>query len=330
MKAILKTLFTLVVVLFIAAIAFYFWAKSAVLSEEAYNQEISYDVILPEKNDSLITVMTYNLGYLSGMTNNLAVRPSRDFYKKNEEKILQLLSQTHPDLVGFQEIDYGSQRSYDVNQHEYIAKGLYPYTVQAVNWDKRYVPFPYYPPKVHFGRVLSGQSIMSKFPLEKSERIVLQEVASQPFYYKAVYLNRLLQTVKVNCPLKMITFMNVHAEAFDQETRQAHLDYVYAKFWEAAAEGAVILVGDFNSDPGYKDSAVAHFLNDRRIGSAAVEQGQGAVMQVPKTYPSDMPKERLDYIFFTTKDFELINSKILTEYGQVSDHLPCMATLRVK
>lgn len=328
MKKLIRYFFYIILLLIFAAVVFYLWAKSPVLSSDAYNQEISYDVTVPVNNDSLLTVMSYNIGYLSGMTNNLAVRPSRHFYLKNEELIRQKLTETYPDLVGFQEIDYGSQRSYDVNQHEYIAKGLYPYTVLSVNWDKRYVPFPYYPPKVHFGRVLSGQSIMSKYPLERSERVVLQEVASQAFYYKAIYLNRLLQIVKVRHPLGLITFMNVHAEAFDQETRKAHIGYVYAKFWEAAAEGAVILVGDFNSDPTYKDSEILRFLNDKRIGSAAM--GISTLAQTPKSYPSDAPKERLDYIFFTAKDFELINSEILSSYGVISDHLPCLATLRFK
>lgn len=327
MKKNLKIFLAALVFLVTAAITFYFWAKSSVLSEVNYNQDIAYQVESPRKNDSIISVMTYNVGYLSGMTNNLAVRPSQDFYHQNETAILAKLKSTTPDLVGFQEIDYNSKRSYHTDQHTLIGQELYPYTVKSVNWDKRYVPFPYYPLKVHFGKVLSGQSMMSKYPLENSKRIVLEEVASQPFYYKALYLNRLLQVATVKHPLGAITFMNVHAEAFDQATRKAHIDFVYERFWEAAQKGPVILVGDFNSDPNYENSAILKFLADERIGHAASGTVSGTIL--PRTYPSNNPKERLDYIFFTLSDFELVDSKVVSTYETISDHLPCIAKLRI-
>lgn len=330
MKRIFNVFLIALLVLVSALTAFYFWAKSPVISSEKYNEMIPYQVVTPANNDSLITVMSYNIGYLSGMTNNLAVRPTRAFYRDNEKQALHLFAEIYPDLVGLQEIDYDSKRSYHLDQHKYIAEKLYPYTVKAVNWDKRYVPFPYFPPKVHFGRVLSGQSIMSRYPLENPQRTVLQEVAAQPFYYKALYLSRLLQIVKVKHPQGDITFMNVHTEAFEQSTRKKQIEFIYARFWEAAAQGPVILVGDFNSDRNYKESAIMQFLNDKRIGSAATPN-PSSTMQTQHSYPSDAPTERLDYIFFTASDFELLDSKIVNSQETIiSDHLPCIATLKLK
>ncbi|PVX51848.1 endonuclease/exonuclease/phosphatase family metal-dependent hydrolase [Balneicella halophila] len=326
MKKILKYLLIALVVLILAIVGFYFWAKSPTLPYEQYKQEISYKVELTTQNDSIITVMSYNIGYLSGMTNNLAVRPKREFYKENETLAIQYFSDLHPDIVGFQEIDYGSKRSYEIDQHKMIAENLYPYTAKAVNWDKRYVPFPYYPFSVHFGKIVSGQSIMSKYPIVSSERIVLEDVASQPFYYKAMYLNRLLQIATIKHPFGTIFFMNVHAEAFDQQTRAQHINFIYDKFWELAKKGPVILVGDFNSDPTYKNSAVLKFLNDKRIGSGKIETTEDT--KGLYSYPSDSPKERLDYIFYTKSDFEIVNSKVFTDFGMISDHLPYVATLK--
>ena len=50
----------------------------------------------------------------------------------------------------------------------------------AVNWDKRYVPFPYWPPVVHFGEMLSGQGVLSKFPILMNKKIVLQKPEENP------------------------------------------------------------------------------------------------------------------------------------------------------
>lgn len=325
MKRSFNYLFVAIAILLVAFASFYFWAKSPNLSTADYNKELAYEVSLPQPNDSILTVMTYNIGYLSGMTNNLAMRPSRDFYLKNEELTLQKLTEIYPDIIGFQEIDFNSKRSYHINQHKMIAEKLYPYTVRAVNWDKRYVPFPYYPFSVHFGPMLSGQSIMSKYPLENSERIVLSEVASLPFYYKAMYLDRLLQITTLKHPKGNITFMNVHTEAFDQPTRKAQIDYIHEEFRKAASNGPVILVGDFNSDPTYKNSAIIKFLNDENIGCATMKSQSSNY-----TYPADKPKEWLDYIFFTKTDFELIDAAIIKSFGITSDHLPYVAKLKFK
>ncbi len=64
--------------------------------------------------------------------------------------------------MAFQEIDYGSARRYHVDQEERIASAFhYPYRARAVNWDKRYVAFPYWPPSAHFGKIISGQSVVN-------------------------------------------------------------------------------------------------------------------------------------------------------------------------
>lgn len=319
-----------VLLIVLAFVCFYLWAKSPTISaEEAYNRLEYHDEVTPHiVNDSIIRVLTYNIGYLSGMTNNEAVRPSHDFYKKNEAQVLKLLKETNATIVGFQEIDYHSKRSYYLNQHKYIAEKLYPYSLIGVNWDKHYVPFPYYPISVNFGRMLSGQSIMSQYKLSNPKRRVLEKVASQPFYYNHFYLDRLLQIVDVDNPVRPFVFINIHAEAFDYETRAKHIDYAYQKFKEISKTKAVILVGDFNSDPEYRNATCNVFLRDTTIGVAAMDILNPKV--APKTYPADNPKERLDYIFYTPQYFTLEESRILREYGVVSDHLPCYAVLKIK
>jgi len=320
------TIILLIIILFvIIVIVFYFWAKRETVNDKL--SVVSYADPLKGKNERVISVMTYNIGYLSGMNNNLAVASQKEFFTRNLEKLVYHLGQIPIDILALQEIDYGSKRSFRVDQHDTIAKLFFPYSLKAINWDKQYVPFPYWPPSVHFGKVLSGQSIMSSWELSNPERIVLKEVDSTPFYYKAFYLDRLLVSVVVQHPELDFLIMNVHAEAFDQATREEQIMKIYQIFKEKRVHYPVILMGDFNSSPGSGEKAIHLFLDDPDIGCAAASAGKVAY---PPTFSSENPVERIDYIFYTKDCFEEIESKVLTDFGTISDHLPVYIRLKIK
>ncbi|HQA75539.1 MAG TPA: endonuclease/exonuclease/phosphatase family protein [Salinivirgaceae bacterium] len=319
----------LVTFIIIAFLGFFFWAKSSTIEQSEYNALYQAPGMHNEtQTDSVLVVATYNIGYLSGMTNNLPVRPTRDFYLNNEKRVMQALSELDADIIGFQEIDFDSHRSYHTNQAAMICDSLFGYGAFAVNWDKRYVPFPFLPLKVHFGKMLSGQAVMSKFPITGQQVHQLERVKSKPYFYRALYLDRLAQVVTINHPVKPIVVINLHAEAFDAQTRRRQLDIVYKLFWELEKNFSVILLGDFNSDPKVADAEISIFLNDSRLVSCAFDINN--ISLAPNTFPSDNPNERLDYIFFNSERFELIDSRITTEFGDISDHLPCVATLKIK
>jgi len=319
----------LVTFIAIAFLGFFFWAKSSTIEQSEYNALYQASGMHGEtQTDSVLVVATYNIGYLSGMTNNLPVRPTRDFYSNNEMRVMQALSELDADIIGFQEIDFDSRRSYHTNQATMICDSLFGYGAFAVNWDKRYVPFPFLPLKVHFGKMLSGQAVMSKFPIADQQVHQLERVQSKPYFYRAIYLDRLAQVVTINHPVKPIVVINLHAEAFEAQTRRRQLDVVYKLFCELEKDFAVILLGDFNSDPKVSDAEIDIFLNDNRLVACALDTNN--VTSAPNTFPSDNPNERLDYIFFNSERFELIDSRIITEFGDISDHLPCVATLKIK
>lgn len=324
MKSILKGFFGTIILLMVAAVIFYFWAKQPQLGKDNYTQ-IKTHKTLQTAPDSIFTIATYNIGYLSGMTNNKAIHESEAFYQKNLGSALAHLKKLNADVVAFQEIDLGAKRSYHVNQNDVIADSLYAYSATAVNWDKTYVPFPYWPIDVNFGEMLSGQSVTSKYELTDHERIVLQKVESNPFYYNAFYLDRLAQVVTVKHPVKDITIINIHVEAFDQTTRIAQLKDVLNLAKEKAKAGAVVLLGDFNSDPDFKDAACKMFYTDDVFaGTDPIDNNN-----YKDSFPSDVPVKRLDYIFYTQKDFVTEESRVLNEFGTVSDHLPVYAALRM-
>lgn len=329
MNRILKTTGIILISILILLTVFFFWAKGPTVSESDYNTLYQATVTnTGHRNDSILRVVTYNIGYLSGMTNNTPQRPTREFYANNEKRVIPALRALDAGIVGFQEIDFDSKRSYRTDQAKMICDSLFPYGAFAVNWDKRYVPFPAWPPGVHFGKILSGQAVVSAYPLPDQEVHRLEKVKSNTFYYNALYLDRLAQIVTVDHPVKPFKMINLHAEAFDAETRRRQLEYIYDLFWELEKEHPVILLGDFNSDPGFPDAGINLFLNDNRFSTAAFDANAPATS--PKTYPSLNADERLDYIFWNAGRFELIDSRVLQEFGDISDHLPCMAVLRIR
>jgi endonuclease/exonuclease/phosphatase family metal-dependent hydrolase len=323
MKNIIKLLLTVIGSLLVCIVILFFWAQQSCLNPKDYTKVKKHNH-LPTTTDSTLLVASYNIGYLSGMTNNKAIRAEDFLYNKNLNSAIKHLKNLNADILAFQEIDFNSQRSYHVNQNTVISDSLFAYSASAVNWDKKYVPFPYWPISVQFGEMLSGQSVVSKYKIENNERIVLQKVKDKPFYYNSFYLDRLAQVVEVKHPVKDITVINIHVEAFEQKTRIAQLKNVLELAKEKAKKGAVILLGDFNSDPGYKNAACQMFLND----DVFVLTDTIAGTHYKKTYPSAKPSVRLDYIFYTKKDFISEKSDVLNDFGLISDHLPVYARLR--
>lgn len=304
---------------------FFFWASSPILDKKDYQKLLKNNYATTINNDSIFNIITYNIGYLSGMTNNLSVKTPKKLYDINLAKVLQEIKRINPDIIAFQEIDYNAARSYHINQQNEIAKLGYNYVAEAVNWDETYVPFPYWPPSVHFGQVISGQSILSKYPLKKHQRIVLDRVPDAPFYRDALYLDRLAQIVTVTLNGQEVIIINIHLEAFDKATRVQQFDAVLEIFDTYKTSYPTILLGDFNSLATDREAIIQKMFVMKDIGNAAFDSTNPS-----KTFDSENPKERIDYIFYTKNTIEYIDGSVLLSYEQASDHLPVAMKFRLK
>lgn len=326
MKRILRPLLSILAVLILLFTIFFVWASSPTLDEKEYSKLITNTYPSEKSNDSIYSIVTYNVGYLSGMTNNRAIEKPKELFDKNLEKVLSETKKNNPDIIAFQEIDYNASRSYEVNQEDEIAKLGYNYIAKGINWDERYLPFPYWPPSMHFGKMVSGQSILSKYPLKDYERIVLDRVADAPFYRDALYLERLAQVSKVVLDGKEVVLINVHLEAFDKPTRAKQFRFVVDKlFNKYKDEYPTILLGDFNSRAREKDAVVQELFSMNGIGNA----GFNAENPV-NTFDTKDPFKRIDYIFYTENTIEYIDGRVLNEFEQASDHLPVMMRFKLK
>jgi endonuclease/exonuclease/phosphatase family metal-dependent hydrolase len=331
MRAVLLYVFLPLVLLLVA---FYWWAQGHSVDNELLHQEIAISPIGLQREDSTFSVMTYNLGYLSGMTNNLAQKPSLDLFETNLEAARSLIKKWDPDLVGFQEIDFASNRSYNRNQLDSLSDG-FAYAVQSVNWNKKYVPFPYWPPKVHFGRMLSGQAVLSKFRVIQSQRLVLPGPEAAPFYYKAFYLDRLIQVVELEVKGREVILLNVHLEAFDQATRELQAREVMQVVETYCRQYPTLLIGDFNARPPFATEQVTEeetirIFTEHPLLSPALPKSQYLKNEQQHfTFDTAKPYEKLDYIFFTHQTIEPIETITLHDAGEISDHFPLLMRFKL-
>jgi len=312
-----------------ALAAFYFWAGSSVWTEAQWSSISRYQTYAFASGEAgEYKIMTYNIGYLSGMSNNKPVHEDHFFYARNMLEVQEYL-QRHPvDVAVFQEIDFDSHRSYRIDQLDTIAQTLeFPNAARVVNWDKRYVPFPYWPPSVHFGPMLSGQGTVSMFPIEANRRVQLQSPLHMLFIKKKFYMERLAQVVELAAGGRRLLVINVHFEAFDRETRMLQARQVLDLCREYKDRQPVILLGDFNCVPpdapkknGFADEPGTDYSNDDTTALFLNEEGFASALTGVPTFPTDRPDRQLDYIFYTPRWISCKSA--YTVPLKSSDHLP--------
>lgn len=339
---ILKIVLLFIFIFVTSVVLFFFWGSSGILK----NDELSGIKKLPHKKSeyipgiSPIRIMTFNCGYFSGMKNNLPGVIPEDFYKKNIDNFYEIASVSGAEIICLQEIDLDSKRSHYIDQSYYLADKLsFMNHAFAVNWNKKYVPFPYWPPSANFGKMVSAQSIVSKYPILDSKRIVLKR-ADNPFYYDRFYLDRLIQDVKIKLGDNILTILNIHMEAFDRKTREDQSAYVleyYKKNYKN--RGPVIILGDFNCVPpdaikktGFSDEPETNYINEKTIELFHKEESLSEAYPDNNrnecTFPSLKPDRKLDYIFFTDEYIEFIKAAVYRTNS--SDHLPVIMEFILK
>jgi endonuclease/exonuclease/phosphatase family metal-dependent hydrolase len=338
LKGLIPWLGLLVALPTVAIALFYFWGSAGSTDKQNYAAIVNYAegglnegavMTLGEP----VTIVSYNLGYLSGLANNTTTQTDRAFFEANQQRVVTALKGVKPDIVAFQEIDFGSKRSYNVDQAEAIAQATDLMNgAVAINWDKNYVPFPYWPPTAQFGQILSGQAVLTRLPfiIQKNSRLVLEK-ASKPFYYNAFALDRLAQVSEVMVQGKTVVVINVHLEAFEEDTRVSQTRFVRSLAEDYAKTQPVILLGDFNSATNRtdveKEFSIQIMAQSEAFDSAVPEAKWG---KASATFPANQPEYNLDYIWYTPDSIEPLKTEVVSAAGESSDHLPLMMEFRLK
>ena len=328
----MKNALKIVLVIVVAIGVFYIYSTSNYRDGNYYPITV-FDNDVKEVGDTL-TIMTYNIGWLSGLTNNLPVERSEELYKNNLESVIKSLDSFHQNIIAFQEIDIYSDRSYNYNQPDSLAKYLgYKYGGLAVNWDKIFVPFPGYNPKYFFGKTVSAQYILSDLEILDNKAEKLIKPINAPFYYNAFYLDRLIQKTLIKTKKGNLMILNVHLEAFDEETRVNHIKRTIEVFDIYRNQIPTILLGDFNS-PQWEEGSRNELLNklfemdnvSNEISDSIYKQN----MVKHNTYPTENPYEKIDFIFYNSDRIRAIDADVMQEIGTPSDHFPVWMKFVVK
>lgn len=304
-------------------VGFFLWASSPNLNSQRYNRIIAPEESLSAANDSVFSIMTYNLGYLSGMSNNKAVERKKERFERNLQQVEEAIKRWSPDFLALQEIDFDSDRSFNLNQSRALSSLGFTYRGESVNWDKKYVPFPYYPVSTHFGKIISGQAVLSKYPILTLDRITLKRNDNNPFYYDSFYLDRLAQVAKIELNKETLVLINVHLEAYDKPTRDEQISQVITLYHQFANDYPTILLGDFNSDLENRQAGIKRLLELDGIGCAQPDP-------TVKTFDSESPTLRLDYIFYNRHFIEEVAAEVPDNFNTASDHLPLFMRFKFK
>lgn len=278
------------------------------------------DAPVKTASSGTIRVMTYNIGYAYGDANNDHLLPPAAV-KKNLDDAVIALKEIAPDILCLQEIDFDAHRSGGRDQLAYLQKALgFPFAAYAVNWNKRYLPFPYWPPANHFGRVVSGQAILSRFPILE-HNITRLKRPPNPFWYDWFYLDRLAQNVMLDIDGQHVLLWNLHLEAFHRDTRLEQADAIATIVNNTS--GPRIIVGDFN-DPNAEDSPPPQ---DNAVTRIIAKTNFAPSPSQEMSFPSWQPIERFDHILFSS---DFVVGTAATPSLTTSDHRPTWTDLSWK
>lgn len=298
-----------------------------------------------------ITVVVWNIawGYGWGSEGNGLAKPASHF-EGSIKKLGAQLAALGADIALIQEIDFGSDRSGNFDQAQVIAEiAKLPFVAAAPSWSANYIPFPYWPPKEHFGRMRSGGAILSRFPIEINTVQLLEKPSEYPFYYNLFYLFRYLQHAQIRIGTETVQVYNTHLEAFKEKNRVEQARMV-EKILARDGAGSAMFGGDFNAVPAeatqksnYADeqapkmTVTGHETDDtvkiirgiEHLVDAFPAEKYSAAEKEYFTFPSHAPNRKLDHFFFGDH-FELIEARVAQEVGNTSDHLPLVIKLRFK
>ncbi len=328
-----------IILLFLSALLalgiFYAWSPAVKNLPQASLHEFSPLVIdHNQPRAKLLKVVTYNIGYASGEQNNKGNVLTRKEVENNLSEIVATLKKINADLVFLQEVDFNSKRSHHINQFKKIADALdMPFAATVITWNHNYLPWPFWPFSKQFGQVVSGQAVLSRFPILNQRIHPLDKPATNPFWYNWFSLDRKIQELRLEIGPKNRTIFHVHLEAYEFNTREMQTRFLAQNITQKKEE-TLFAIGDFNSVTNITRTELSILEKSHLASSSktisAFQNSTGYLNAETKeqlTFPSWAPDIKIDHIFYP-ENLKLKETKI--EKSVASDHLPVWAVFELK
>jgi len=227
-----------------------------------------------------LRVLSYNIRHGAGMDDSVDLR-----------RAAAVIVAQRPDVVLLQEIDVGTTRTGEVDQ---------PAALAALTGLRYHA----------FGRFMDyrggqyGMAALSATPILDSTTWVLPE-GEEPRSAIAV-------RIRPKPGMPALTFVGIHLYRTGEE-RLAQARRIVDVF--ATDTTPVVLVGDFNSEPGdpVLDLLARHWHMPSKAPGARL------------TFPADDPVREIDFVFYRPADrFRLLEYRVIDE-RVASDHRPVLA-----
>lgn len=294
-----------------------------------------------------LTVVTWNIAWAQGWGSELSGRATLRTPAEQDralEHMARTLLALDADVVFLQEVDLYAARSGYVDQARTLAeRARYRYVAAAPSWDVAYLPYPYWPPTRHTGRVRSGGAILSRHPLSAAWIELLPKPTSHPGWYRPFYPHRYLMGARLDAGQgRRVQLVQTHLEAYDGTNRQLQAGILATRLAALVHEPFLVFGGDLNTVPpdapvrhGYPDEAHTDHRADSTYARVIATPGLRAVVDPPRlaadpaafhTFPAHAPNRMLDHLF-VGPSLAVQTARVVREAGAESDHLPLCATL---
>jgi endonuclease/exonuclease/phosphatase family metal-dependent hydrolase len=299
----------------------------------------------PETAPKKLTVISYNIHAGMGLTWKRIQGMEKFSFYQRLDSIADILQNSKADIVLLQEVDFSSKRTQNIDQAAYLAKKAgYPYYATGLLLKEKFHPSFH---GLH-GQVNHGLCVLSKFPIEENLIHIFKFPKEMPFYLKWIYPPHGAQKITVNLGNKKLTLFNVHLEPWVQQKRER--ESIKLADWVKTVKSPVIVGGDFNALCPYASEKKGYYLHDapwfidKTTWNIPQDQTIQTLLNLPGfselvashayknneketfTYPSNAPKEKIDYIF-SGNGIRIIYGFVNHNAFTASDHLPIVAVL---
>jgi endonuclease/exonuclease/phosphatase family metal-dependent hydrolase len=258
--------------------------------------EVAKGALRPLEEAREVKVVAYNLAK-AFVDAEFPRFPSRAATRSRLDAIAEILTREDADLVFLSEVVWETPWN-SVNQVRHLATAAgYRHFAFGENVN---LGLPLF-------RFASGNAILSRWPLSQAANPDLP--GRRPFW--VTRNNRRLLLAEAALGGQPVLCLSLHLDSLDSANNLRQVQRIL----EWVDGRPTLAAGDFNAEPG-SESLLA-WRNSRRF-SGSVEG--------PKTYPSDRPERRLDYILAPSHWRELFHS---TTGGTLSDHLAVVSKFQV-